>query len=177
MPVIHLRSESAVFLWNGTEKNFAQTDFCLAFFGSGSYKILKANQEVPAKGVLLEFKDSSDQIVLNGVIQTISEAVNTMRVKKPDCKICYYQIEDGESVQNFSLKQTHKVVFVRKDEEQQVLAKHNVASQVPFNDRSSCVKLLWHMRWCQKGLTPVKPALHVVGALSLPPAHGLKLHR
>ena len=139
MPVIHLRSESAVFLWNGTEKNFVQTDFCLAFFGSGSYKILKANQEVPAKGVLLEFKDSSDQIVLNGVIQTISEAVNAMRIKKPDCKVCYYQIVEGESVQNFSLKQTHKVVFVRKDEEQQVLAKHNVASQIPFNDRSSCV--------------------------------------
>ena len=82
MPVIHLRSEKSVYLWNGTDKNFVQTDFCLAFFGSGSYKILKANQEVPDKGVLLDFKDSSDQIVLNGVVQTISEAVTAMRIKK-----------------------------------------------------------------------------------------------
>lgn len=69
MPVIHLRSEKSVYLWNGTDKNFVQTDFCLAFFGSGSYKILKANQEVPDKGVLLDFKDSSDQIVLNGHLE------------------------------------------------------------------------------------------------------------
>ena len=173
-PVLHLRSEGASYLLNNTDKNWVQTHPCVAFFGSGSYKILKADQPVPDKATLLELSGHANHIVLNGVVTTIGEAVATMRQKKPDCKVCYHQILEGSAVSEFDLKPTHKVIFLRKDEDaDNKLGKHNIAPQLPS---SGCLKLVWHMRWCQKGLSPVKPALHVLGAVSLPPAHVLKLH-
>ena len=174
-PMLHVRAEGAAYLLNNTDKNWVQTNPVVAFFGPGSYKILKADQPVPDKAILLDLSGHADQITLNGVVTTIGEAVTTMRQKKPDCKVCYHQILEGSSMSEFGLKSTHKVIFLRKDEDAEKLGKHNIAPQLPFNG-SGCLKLVWHMRWCQKGLTPVKPALHVSGAVSLPPAHALKLH-
>ena len=53
-PTVHCRGENTFYLVNGTEKPFSQVDACIAFFGSGSYKIIKDNQDMPTQSCDLQ---------------------------------------------------------------------------------------------------------------------------
>lgn len=176
---LHCRSEKTFYLLNSSDKATQQADLCVGLFGSGSYKIIKNNQERPANSIPLKFENHSTLVVLNGSVSTLGDVVQAERQKKPDAKICYYDlIGSAESVNQFDLKSTHHVVFVPKPgEDGGTLGKHNCASQLPRDADSSCIRLLWHVRWCQKGLSPVKPALRIVGSLDLKAGWALKLHK
>ena len=173
-PVLQMRG-SGCYLVNQTGKNWQQTDPCIALFGSGSYKILKAGQELPNNCVELNLKGYQDLVIVGGAVTTLQSVVQEMRNKKPDCRVSYYEIDTTASLSEFELKPTHRVVFCQKTEDGAVLAKHNCAFQLPFRT-SGCLKLIWHMRWTQKGLAPIKPAVHLVGTVQLPSGQCLKLH-
>ena len=176
---LHCRGDKTFYLLNVSDKAIQQLDLCVGLFGSGSYKIIKDNQEKPANSIPFVLENHSTLVVLNGTVSTVGEVLQTQRQKKPDAKICYYSlIDDPESVNQFDLKSTHRVIFVPKPgEDGATAAKHNCGSQLPHDGNSSCIRLLWHVRWCQKGLSPVKPALHVLGNLDLKAGWALKLHK
>lgn len=180
-PTVHCRGENTFYLVNGTEKPFSQVDACIAFFGSGSYKIIKDNQDMPPKAVIYSLESSKDMVVLNGVMSSLSDVVSSQRQRKPDCKLCYFDMMPaGDDVSQFTCKRKQKVVFIPKaetTEEGAAVAKHNGAGLLPWGEKSTCLKLIWHVRWCQKGLSPVKPALHILGNLELPGGHAVKLHK
>ena len=70
-PTVHCRGENTFYLVNGTENSFSQVDACIAFFGSGSYKIIKDNQDMPPKAVIYSLESSKDMVVLNGVMSPL----------------------------------------------------------------------------------------------------------
>ena len=174
-PTLQLRSEGACLLMNKTEKSWQQTDPVISFFGAGAYKILKDGQDLPDKSVALEFKDYTDIIVLNGAVQTLGDAMAEMRAKKPDCKICYFELDTSPGLNEFTLKNTHRVIFSQKNDDNKELGRQNAGFSLPFRT-SGLLRLVWHCRWTTKGLSPIKPAIHLIGQINLPAGHAIKLH-
>ena len=146
---------------------------CLAMEATG---ILKEGQEANEKSIELQFASSEDLVVLGGSMQKLGQVLKDMREKKPDCRICYFDIvEDPQSVGAFTLKATHRVIFQKKDGEEGQIGKHNLGMKLPFRS-SPLLKVIWHVRWTTKGLTPVKPACHVMGQVNLASEEALRLH-
>lgn len=174
-PTLQLRSEGACLLANKTEKAWQQRDPVISFFGAGAYRILKDGQDLPEKSIALEFKDYKDLIVLNGVVQTLGDAVAEMRIKKPDCKICYFELDTSAGLNEFTLKRTHRVIFSMKGDDNKELGRQNAGFSLPFL-ASGLLRVVWHCRWTTKGLSPIKPALHLIGQINLPANQAIKLH-
>ena len=171
-PVLQLRGADQCYLVNNTAKTWAMSDVGVAFYGAGSYKILKPGQELPSKAVELSLSSHADTVILNGCVVTLGQAVGEMRQKKPDCRVAYFEVVPGESLNEFQLRPTHRVVFCGKDTaDGNVLARHNCGWALP----KTCLSTVWHMRWSAKGLIPVKPALHLLGNVELEAGRGVQL--
>ena len=178
MPTLHFRGADSCYLVNASDKPWTATHPAVAMFGNGSYKILKEGVEAGDKSIELIFQSSEDLVILGGQIQKIGQVIADMRAKKPDCKICYFNMEDEQhtNLPSFKLKASHRVVFQKKDDQQEgTIAKHNAGMKLPFRS-SPVLKVLWHVRWTTKGLSPVKPACHVIGQVTLAPGEALRLH-
>jgi len=100
---LQLRAEQQVYLLNKGTKPWKALDPMVCGFGNGTWKVVKPNTEKPPNSVQLCFKNHEALILLNGTLQTIGQAVNDMRLKKPDAKIAYHTIQEGESLQEFNL--------------------------------------------------------------------------
>ena len=74
-----------------------------------------------------------------------------------------------------TLKQTHRVIFNQKSDDNKELGRQNAGFSLPFR-ASGLLRLVWHCRWTTKGLSPIKPALHLIGQINLPAGHAIKLH-
>ena len=176
MPTVHLRGGDTAFLVNMSDKEWTGCHPCIAMFGNGTYKILKEGQEGNEKSIELQFASSEDLVILGGSMQKLGQVLKDMREKKPDCRICYFQVvEDQQSTGGFTLKQTHRVIFQKKDGEEGQIGKHNLGMKLPFRS-SPLLKVIWHVRWTTKGLSPVKPACHVLGQVNLAAGEALRLH-
>lgn len=171
---LQLRAEQQVYLLNKGTKPWKALDPMVCGFGNGTWKVVKPNTEKPPNSVQLCFKNHEALILLNGTLQTIGQAVNDMRLKKPDAKIAYHTIQEGESLQEFNLTVTHQVAFVAKIEEGTEMSQKNVALKLYTDGVNSPLQLIWYMRWSTKGLTPIKPALHLVGNVELAGGKALK---
>ena len=171
---LQLRAEDQVYLLNKGTKPWKALDPLVCGFGNGTWKVVKPNTEKPANSVQLCFKNHEALILLNGTLQTIGQAVNEMRVKKPDAKIAYHTIQEGESLQEFNLTVSHQVAFVAKMEEGTEWSQKNIALKLFKDGMDSPLQLIWYMRWSTKGLTPIKPALHLVGNVELAGGKALK---
>ena len=169
-PVLQVRGSDTCYLVNNTQKAWSMNDCGVCFYGAGSYKILKAGQDLPERSVELVLTSHADTIVVNGTVTTLGQAVTEMRQKKPDCRIAYFEMQPGESLSKFQLRATHRVVFCGK-EETATLARHNCAWSLP----KSHLTPIWHMRWAAKGLLPVKPALHILGGMELEVGKAVRL--
>ncbi|CAK9018185.1 Uncharacterized protein SCF082_LOCUS13970 [Durusdinium trenchii] len=163
----HTRAENQMFLVNKGSKTWSASDPAILHFGNGSWKVLKANQDLPDGAVELKFASCDDKILLNGAVQTLGQVMADMRQKKPDAKIAYHQIQETDDIKQFSLTTTHRVVFVCKTEGSEWSSK-NVASKVwKAGMDGGPLKLIWYMRWATKGLVPIKPVLHLLGHATL----------
>ena len=169
-PVLQVRGSDTCHLVNNTQKAWSMNDCGACFYGAGSYKILKAGQDLPERSVELVLTSHADTIVVSGAVTTLGQAFSEMRQKKPDCRIAYFEIQPGESLSEFQLRATHRVVFYGK-EETATLARHNCAWAL----LKSHLTPVWHMRWAAKGLLPVKPALHILGGMELEVGKAVRL--
>ena len=177
MPTLHFRGGDTCYLVNASDKPWTATHPTVAMFGNGSYKILKQGVDAGDKSVELKWESSEDLVIFGGQIQKLGQVIADMRAKKPDCKISYYTMEDKQhsTPPTFKLKSTHRVVFLKKEEQEGTVAKHNAGMKLPFRN-SPVLKVLWHVRWTTKGLSLVKPACHVIGQVTLEPGEALRLH-
>jgi hypothetical protein len=165
---VQFRAEEKVYLVNKGAKAWTAADPLIAHFGNGSWKVLKTGQDLPDCAVELKFGGHSDKILLNGAVQTIGQALSDMRQKKPDAKVAYHAIqENSDDVKKFSLTTTHRVCFVYRIEDGAEMSSKNIAGKLWKVGQESPLKVLWYCRWCSKGLSPIKPALHLLGSLQL----------
>lgn len=164
----HMRADDQLFLVNKGSKTWSASDPAILQFGSGSWRVLKSNQEILDGAVELKFTGCDDKILLNGTVQTLGQAMAEMRQKKPDAKIAYYQIQETDDIKQFSLTSTHHVVFMCKVEEGTEWSSKNLAAKVwKAGMDGGPLKLIWYMRWATKGLLPIKPVLHLLGQATL----------
>lgn len=179
-PTLQLRSNHLVVLYNKTETTYTSSAApFLAGFGKGSFKLVKPGEDT--KGHKFEMKSSEDLVVLNGSVQTLGKVVCDMRDKKPDCQVCYHNLTpDTEDAKKFSLQTTHCVAFLPKGlEEKDKVDQNNLAVKegwATWQD-SAAVQVLWAVRWVTKGLTPVKPVVHLRQAVSLNPGAMCRLSK
>ena len=115
----------------------------------------------------IEFKLQSDQdlVAVHGQAVTLGEVMAYQRSNKPDCHICYHNMDVSmEDPKKFTLDLTHKVVFQPKDDNVPEVSTHNLGYKEKLESWSSeALQLLWVVRWTAKGLMPVKPAVRLNG--------------
>lgn len=171
-PAIHLREGDHSYLVNASDKAWSHTDPCIALFGAGSWKILKEKGSDRALQFVLSNQD--DMVFMDNVCQPLSKVLAAMRAKKPDCKVCYHTLDETSSSAAFSLTSTHNVFFVGKADET-ALGKHNVGWAL-LKNLGPALRVVWHVRWTTKGLSPIKPSIHFVGPITVPEQNAVQLH-
>ncbi|CAE7298363.1 unnamed protein product [Symbiodinium sp. CCMP2592] len=182
--MLQVRAGSEVWLVNKGPKDFVAEFHQVCGFGRGSFKLMKP-EEQPVEGQrFVEFKltDYQDMIYINNQCLTVGQAVAQQRLTKPDCKVSYHEIvQDAEKGLNeFSLRLTHRVVFSSKMEEVTAEATFGNLALKENNtiwSESKALCVLWHCRWTAKGLTPVKPAVHLKGGITVKPGKALNCHQ
>ena len=139
-------------------------------FGKGSFKLQKGDDEIKDDHCMFQLSSEEDLIVLNGVVVSLQTVIMSMRATRPDCKVCYHKFVNHEpGPKKFTLTQTHKVCFATSEPGADI--NHgNIGARVKFNmwAQSEVSQSLWHVRWTQKGLMPIKPALYMAGGLVIP---------
>ena len=136
-------------------------DSFVAAFGKGSFKLIKAGEEV-AENIEFKLQNQDSLVVLNGLVVSVGKVVEEQRVKKPDCEICYHSItQDDQNMKKFELAQTHRIAFAYKPEGEAVeVSQANVAAkEILATWNSGLLQVLWLVRWSAKGLMPVKPVV------------------
>ena len=98
---------------------------------------------------------------------SLQKVLLAQREKDPDVKVCYHKLHwDEVDPKLFTITQTHIISF--NPLEAKGVAASNMATQepVPFWN-NEVTHVVWFVRWSQKGLLPVKPAVFLKGELNL----------
>ena len=75
-----------------------------------------------------------------------------------------------------TLTQTHRILFLPKDDQGTEISAHSFGVKCDYSYWGSDMsQVMWHVRWTQKGLMPVKPAVHLTNRVSLPAGRALLL--
>ena len=145
-------------------------------FGPGAFKLVKVDDALTGKQIEFKLADHNQRVVLNNQVLTLGTVLAAQRKQKADAQIVYHKITlDANKPQEFTLASTHRVTFQMKDMPAENTI-HNVAQKEPVNHwTNQATEVLWAVRWTQKGLMPVRPAVHLKAPLVLPPGHACKL--
>ena len=151
-------------------------------FGRGSFKLVKANETMDEKTVPFVIKNADALVCISGKMMTIRDALQQQRKTKPDANVCCHSVKVPEDNPNsFVFSATHCVAHIpsggtskQKKEnanpgdedngsEGGAVTANNVAAREALKiwEASPALKLVWWARWTVKGLTPVKPMLHI----------------
>ena len=164
-------------------------------FGRGSFKLVKAKETMDEKAIPFTITSAEDVVCLNGRVMTIRDALQQQRKTKPEAGVCYHTVKvPEENASSFHFSTTHTVAYMpagqggknKKDGGEEdagsdagVVTANNVAAREPFKtwESSPSLKLVWWVRWTVKGLSPVKPMLHIgLGQkLVLPPGKSYRV--
>jgi hypothetical protein len=174
-PWYQLRTGHKIYLVNKGTSDWQSPSMCMcAAYGKGNFKLIKPGQtdEDLAGGVAFNLQSSKDVVVYNNQLVTLGQVVNDQLHKKPDAEICYHKMTvSDESPKEFTLEQTHKIVFVTSKDDKDPNKLSGIAAKEPTESYTSapCLQLLWSVRWTTKGLMPVKPAVYLTGTIVMPP--------
>ena len=81
-----------------------------------------------------------------------------------------------ETPNKFTLTQTHRILFLPKEDQGTEISAHSFGVKCDHSYWGSDMsQVMWHVRWTQKGLMPVKPAVHLTNRVSLPAGRALLL--
>ena len=158
-----------------SEVTFAKYSFIVGF-GKGTFKLLK--KDAPVDKLECKFTSSSDIVILAGAALTLEKVIHDMRATKPECQICYHSmIPDESNAKKFTMEQTHRVVYMPKEDQGD---KVNDCSAFGTKEdaeawENGVTTLVWHVRWTQKGLMPVKPAIHMPCGQTVPAGRAILL--
>ena len=110
---------------------------------------------------MIEYKleDHSTLVIYNSTVTTLGALFFERLKVEPNCQLSYYDHEVLAKPGDLKLVMKHKVVCVKKDSAVEP-CQSNVGMFLPFDiwSGSPLVKVLWVVRWTQKGLMPVRPA-------------------
>ena len=178
-----LRAAHRAFLVNQLNYEFTlKAGAPVVGFGRGSFKLVKANETMDEKAVPFVIKNADALVCVSGAVMTIRDALQQQRKTKPDANVCYHSVKVPEDNPNsFVFSATHCVAYIpsggtskQKKEnanpgdedngsEGGAVTANNVAAREALKiwEASPALKLVWWARWTVKGLTPVKPMLHI----------------
>ena len=169
--VLQFRSSQKVYIVNMSKaESVLAAGAFVCGFGKGAFKLVTTQME-GAGLVKFTLTSSSDRVVVNNTVTTLDAVIAKQRETKPEAQICYHKIiPDEENPKRFKLECTHPIAFSPKDDEAQgEVSSTNVAIKADVErwSASGSSEILWHLKWTQKGLLPVKPAVHLVTKLSM----------
>ncbi|CAK0839110.1 unnamed protein product [Prorocentrum cordatum] len=176
---LQIRANNFVVVVNPTDKELSMTPSDeLASFGKGNFKMVKKDEEQPAQSYQFCLKTEEDLVVVNGVVTTVGRAVIAQRKQKPDAQVRYHKCNvDDTNPEKMTFEQTHRVVFVCGEAPTET-SKANIASKLTVEKwaQAKSGRILWHCKWGQTGLSPVKPAVFPVGNFKLKKDECLIVH-
>ena len=76
-----------------------------------------------------------------------------------------WRLEDN--VRKFSLKIGLEIAFLPKDDQSELTPLNFAVKEQTSVWETKVTSIVWHMRWTQKGLQPIKPAVHVKTAFTV----------
>jgi hypothetical protein len=76
-----------------------------------------------------------------------------------------WRLEDN--VRKFDLKISLEIAFLPKDDQSELTPNNFAIKETTSAWETKVTSIVWHMRWTQKGLQPIKPAVHVKTAFSV----------
>lgn len=170
---LHLRHKEKYMVNTGAAETAIPRFSILSGFGKGSFKLVKADSDLPANGIEFVLVDHNCWVIIGGVVRTLGDVINEERVKKPDIQPVYHKIEvDAAKPSEFKCVQTHRVAYVPQDDGTKLPKDGNIAAKDA--DASKWVgngvsALAWSVRWTAKGLQAVAPKIILVCDVLLPP--------
>ena len=179
---LQVRANDNIVLANKGNKDWSGNEIPVCGFGKGSFKIIKADAELPDGAVELDLGGSKDLVCFNGAVQPVGDVLKELRKKNPDTKITYFKLVfDAEDPHKFTLHKTHRVIFTPRPEEKTGEMKElNAACREKmklWEDSTTCM-VMWHLKFSPvKGLIPLKPAIFLKGACTIPVGHALFLSK
>ena len=179
---LQVRANDNIVLANKGQKEWSGNEIPVCGFGKGGFKIIKADAELPDGAVEMNLADSKDLVCFNGVVQMVGNVLKEHRKKNPDTKVLYFKLAfDPEDPHKFTLHKTHRVIFVPRPEERTGEMKElNAACREKMQlwEGSSTCMVMWHLKFSPvKGLIPLKPAIFLKGACTIPVGHALFLSK
>jgi hypothetical protein len=180
-PWYQLRTGHHMYLVNKSQTEWQSPQLCMcAGYGKGNFKLIKPDGPEQDTSNTLEFKfeSHSDIVILSGQAMTLGQVVSEQHVKKPNAEVAYHKLSFAEAnPKEFTLEQTHKIMFVPVQEDADNAKVGSIAAKEPVASYVSAqgLRVLWNVRWTAKGLMPVKPGVYLKGSVTLPPGKSCHL--
>lgn len=170
-----IRAGHTVTLQNKTTvKLVLQANTLMCHFGKGAFKLIKGDDNPTEKQYPFTLHDDKQLVVFGQTVQSLGKVIEDQRQTKPDCVICYHKmVRNEENPKLFSLEVSHKVAFEPSVTNPDVSV-NNMGCKEPATTWSTeSLGILWVVRWGQKGLMPVKPAVYLKAGVTLDPGQAL----
>ena len=160
--------------------------------GSSKSKNKKDDDEVEVRETdcVYELRDANTQVLFEGKVTTVGKLVAQKRALTPlSVNVCYYELIEqplpGEAT-FFKLNQKSLVLFrpetapVPEDKKGP-----DGSCQLPFTSMAGCLstscwqtawtKVLWSVKWCAKGLQPIRPVISTSQSICVPQGKAVEL--
>ena len=155
--------------------------FILSGFGKGEYK-----QQSPASDREILYDMSGlPQVLFQSSLRPLEEVVNTERLKKPACKVCYHDLSDQPTAENpgawkldrkLDISFVPDAVKVLPDQKDDKAKQSDCAALFPADswNKTFC-KVIFSVGWQPAGLMPIRPQVVIQNAVVIPPQSAVKL--
>ena len=181
---LHLRVGARYLVNLGLSEVTVPSNFFMAGFGKGNFKLLKGLEETPPdNSIEFSLTDSESLVVYNNCVTTIGAILQVERLKKPDLAPCYHKVIDNEADSRaFTLQQTHRIVFVPAGESNvtasnvalKAAGPKDLSGGLEQNWSSHLTRLMWKVRLTNKGVQAITPAVYTVVESVIPPGSAVK---
>ncbi|CAK9116068.1 unnamed protein product [Durusdinium trenchii] len=177
---LQIRANNLIALTNKGQKEWAGNESNVCGFGKGSFKIIKMDADLPDGAIEFSLSGSDDLVCYKDVVQKLGDVLKELRKKNPETKVTYYKLTfDTDDPHKFTVRKTHRVVFMPRPEEKSGEMKEFNAGcreKLQLWENSASCTVLWHVKASPvKGLIPVKPAVFLRGSASIGPGQSLLL--
>ena len=116
-----------------------------------------------------ELTSSSDLVFFNGELVAVGEVYNDKAASDPTAQIAYHNVKmSAQTPGEFELELKHRIAHEFKTAANVEAIQFNFGTLMTSAEWiSEVAKQIWHMRWIAKGLAPMKPAVHLLGEVTL----------
>lgn len=180
---------------NTTDPLQCSTATHIAGYYRGKWIMLKekgsADDGPRPSDVVFHVKDADSLVFLDGKLQTLAEVVAAKRAVSPlEVKILYHGLKEKPRSDNakwFETELKFQTLFRPESapvkEEQK--DKNSVEANLPYTSLAGCLdpghwetklcKVVWCVKWTDRGLSPVRPLVMLTRNFQVPPGHAVEL--